>query len=88
MEFKYKGKNYMLGEVTEPNKKETYDMIVIFREVFIDEKTNCEVSKEEFEEKLDGTILSTNEYIDYFYGADATDEELIQIAKEFIDRKK
>ncbi len=27
-------------------------------------------------------------FINYFYGADAPDEELISIAKEYIDRRK
>ena len=65
MEFNYRGKHYILGEMYEPNKNISYDMIAIFE--YINEKYI---------------------FINYFYGADDEDENLIKIAKEYIDMKE
>lgn len=84
MEFEYKGKEYMLGEIKEPNKNVTYDMIAIFRIVYYDEVMKCEISKELYDDCEEGAI-STYKFINFFYGADADEEELIKLAKIYID---
>ena len=82
MRINYKDKVYELAELTEPNKNETFDIIAIF------EVKPCkwvgtdlvECSKDECEfEKL--------VFINYFYGSDEDDESLIEVVKEYIDRR-
>lgn len=87
MRFTYKGNDYELAELKEPNKNITFDIIAIFKVKYCE----CvgfelkEVSKETYEAS-DHSFMDL-EYINYFYGTDNTEEAMVKNAQEYIDRK-
>ena len=87
MRFTYKENDYELAELTEPNKNETFDIIAILRVRYcIWVGTSLvEVDKNQYESISDN--FEKFEMVNYFYSSDADDEELIEIAKEYIDRR-
>ena len=88
MRMTYKGNDYELTELKEPNRNESFDIIAIFRvDHFIWVYGDLvKVSKEEYE-KYD-EHLEKLRFVDYFYGADDEDENLIEMAKEYIDKEE
>lgn len=87
MRFTYKNNEYELMEMKEPNKNESFDVIAIFQVIYIDSVYDCKVPKEVYDDCEDGSVIEKYQPINYFYGADNEDEELIKIAKEYIDLK-
>ena len=97
MDFIFENNLYTLTELCEPNARGSYDIIAIFKnhEFLKDDKT-CEIVEEISEaeaqkiyncekETPKGTYIEHYfEFINYFYGADEEESELIKTAKEFI----
>ena len=85
MRINYKGNDYELTELCEPNANETFDIIAIFRIKYCIWKGSnlVEVSKDVFEQTLDN--FEKMEFVNYFYGAD---DDIEEIAKEYIDNEE
>lgn len=88
MRFEYKGKEYELAELCEPNKKETFDIIAIMEVkycIWDNYDDLVEVSKEVYDNTSDN--FEKFEFVNYFYGTDYEDNVLIEMAKIYIDKK-
>lgn len=92
MRFNYKNNDYILFELKEPNKNNTYDIISIFRvHTFIMKGFDKikEISQKEARAEEENiykkglSILETYEYINYFYGVEDP-KEMINNAIAYI----
>lgn len=84
MRISYRGNEYELTELYEPNSNATFDIIAIFRVQYCvwSGLNLIEVSKDLYD-KTDDKMEKLS-FVDYFYGAEDFEENLIEEAKKRI----
>lgn len=95
MTLTYNNKDYELMEAKEPNKRATFDIIVIFRvHTFIMdgftmvEEISLEKAHALEKERPEISLYSKYEFVNYFYGANDEDEIKENAIKYIQDEEK